>query len=139
MIARLTPSLVLSVLLVSGSAGAEPPGWDQGRSVYERRIRPAEAPEKVDWDARVAALLREEPGDVIVTGTPTGAGVRFDPPKWLKAGDVVVLEVPGIVSQETAARLASFGTRAFYPAKAVVLEGGTTVRVLRYQPEKVKQ
>lgn len=30
-----------------------------------------------------------KPGDVIVTGTPTGAGVRFDPPRWLKPGDVV--------------------------------------------------
>jgi 2-keto-4-pentenoate hydratase/2-oxohepta-3-ene-1,7-dioic acid hydratase in catechol pathway len=29
------------------------------------------------------------PGDVIVTGTPTGAGARFDPPRYLKPGDVV--------------------------------------------------
>ncbi|MWB79137.1 2-hydroxyhepta-2,4-diene-1,7-dioate isomerase [Pseudooceanicola sp. 216_PA32_1] len=36
------------------------------------------------------------PGDIIVTGTPTGAGVRFDPPIWLKPGDVVEVEVPGI-------------------------------------------
>jgi 2-keto-4-pentenoate hydratase/2-oxohepta-3-ene-1,7-dioic acid hydratase in catechol pathway len=37
-----------------------------------------------------------KPGDMIVTGTPTGAGVRFDPPRWLKPGDVVEVEVPGI-------------------------------------------
>ena len=37
-----------------------------------------------------------KPGDLIVTGTPTGAGARFDPPRWLKAGDVVEVEVPGI-------------------------------------------
>jgi 2-keto-4-pentenoate hydratase/2-oxohepta-3-ene-1,7-dioic acid hydratase in catechol pathway len=36
------------------------------------------------------------PGDVIATGTPIGAGVRFDPPKFLKAGDVVEVEVGGI-------------------------------------------
>ncbi|MBL3704674.1 DUF2437 domain-containing protein [Sulfitobacter sp. BDSS02] len=36
------------------------------------------------------------PGDIIVTGTPTGAGARFDPPVWLKPGDVVEVEVPGI-------------------------------------------
>lgn len=36
------------------------------------------------------------PGDIIVTGTPTGAGVRFDPPKWLKPGDVVEVEGSGI-------------------------------------------
>lgn len=36
------------------------------------------------------------PGDVIVTGTPTGAGARFDPPIWLKPGDVVEVEAEGI-------------------------------------------
>jgi 5-carboxymethyl-2-hydroxymuconate isomerase len=35
-------------------------------------------------------------GDLILTGTPTGAGARFDPPRWLKAGDVVEIEVPEI-------------------------------------------
>jgi 2-keto-4-pentenoate hydratase/2-oxohepta-3-ene-1,7-dioic acid hydratase in catechol pathway len=36
------------------------------------------------------------PGDVIVTGTPTGAGARFDPPIWLRPGDVVEVEADGI-------------------------------------------
>src|ERR1700738_4862478 len=36
------------------------------------------------------------PGDVIVTGTPTGAGARFDPPRYLKPGDVVEIEADGI-------------------------------------------
>lgn len=35
-------------------------------------------------------------GDIISTGTPTGAGARFDPPKWLKAGDSVEVEVEGV-------------------------------------------
>ena len=34
-----------------------------------------------------------DPGDVIFTGTPTGAGARFDPPRWLKPGDVVEVTV----------------------------------------------
>lgn len=33
-----------------------------------------------------------KPGDMIVTGTPTGAGARFDPPRWLEPGDVVEVE-----------------------------------------------
>ncbi len=37
-----------------------------------------------------------KPGDIIATGTPNGAGARFDPPKFLKDGDVVEVEVPGI-------------------------------------------
>lgn len=34
-----------------------------------------------------------ETGDVILTGTPTGAGARFDPPRYLRPGDVVEVEV----------------------------------------------
>jgi 5-carboxymethyl-2-hydroxymuconate isomerase len=37
-----------------------------------------------------------QPGDVISTGSPSGAGIRFDPPKFLKPGDVVEVEVSGV-------------------------------------------
>ena len=37
-----------------------------------------------------------EPGDIVVTGTPTGAGARFDPPRYLVAGDTVEVEVSRI-------------------------------------------
>ncbi|MEJ8572630.1 fumarylacetoacetate hydrolase family protein [Microbaculum marinum] len=37
-----------------------------------------------------------KPGDMILTGTPTGAGARFDPPRWLVPGDVVEVTVPEI-------------------------------------------
>jgi 2-keto-4-pentenoate hydratase/2-oxohepta-3-ene-1,7-dioic acid hydratase in catechol pathway len=36
------------------------------------------------------------PGDVIATGTPAGVGMGFSPPKWLRAGDVVRIEIDGI-------------------------------------------
>jgi 2-keto-4-pentenoate hydratase/2-oxohepta-3-ene-1,7-dioic acid hydratase in catechol pathway len=36
------------------------------------------------------------PGDIIATGTPIGAGIRFDPPRFLKAGDRVEVEVCGV-------------------------------------------
>jgi len=36
------------------------------------------------------------PGDMIATGTPTGAGARFDPPIWLKAGDIIEVTVEGV-------------------------------------------
>jgi 2-keto-4-pentenoate hydratase/2-oxohepta-3-ene-1,7-dioic acid hydratase in catechol pathway len=35
-------------------------------------------------------------GDIIITGTPTGAGARFTPPKFLKAGDVIEIEAEGL-------------------------------------------
>src|ERR1700727_644574 len=36
------------------------------------------------------------PGDVIVTGTPTGAGARFDPPRYLKPGDIIEVEAENV-------------------------------------------
>jgi 2-keto-4-pentenoate hydratase/2-oxohepta-3-ene-1,7-dioic acid hydratase in catechol pathway len=49
-----------------------------------------------DLLAYVTIFTTLKPGDVIVTGTPTGAGARFDPPRWLNAGDVVEIAVPEI-------------------------------------------
>ena len=40
------------------------------------------------------------PGDIIATGTPVGVGIGFDPPKYLKAGDVVRIEIDGIGTLE---------------------------------------
>lgn len=44
----------------------------------------------------ISTFMTLKPGDIIVTGTPTGAGARFDPPKYLKPGDVIEVEVEGI-------------------------------------------
>ncbi len=44
----------------------------------------------------LSTFYRLKPGDVIATGTPNGAGARFDPPKYLTDGDLVEVEVPGI-------------------------------------------
>ena len=42
----------------------------------------------------LSSFMRLTPGDLIATGTPTGAGARFDPPKYLRGGDVVEVQVP---------------------------------------------
>ena len=49
-----------------------------------------------DLLAYVTIFMALKAGDLIVTGTPTGAGARFDPPRWLKAGDCVEVAVPEI-------------------------------------------
>ena len=36
------------------------------------------------------------PGDVIATGTPAGVGMGMQPPRYLKAGDVVRIEIDGL-------------------------------------------
>ena len=42
--------------------------------------------------AYLSTFATLKPGDMIATGTPTGAGARFDPPRWLKPGDLVEVE-----------------------------------------------
>jgi len=44
----------------------------------------------------LSIFTRLKPGDVIFTGTPTGAGARFNPPKYLVAGDVIKIISPQI-------------------------------------------
>lgn len=46
--------------------------------------------------AHLSQAFTLEPGDVIFTGTPAGVGAGFDPPKWLKAGDRVRVEIDGL-------------------------------------------
>jgi 2-keto-4-pentenoate hydratase/2-oxohepta-3-ene-1,7-dioic acid hydratase in catechol pathway len=46
--------------------------------------------------AYLSTFATLKPGDMIATGTPTGAGARFTPPRWLKPDDVVEVESTGI-------------------------------------------
>ena len=46
--------------------------------------------------AYISTWTELKPGDVIATGTPIGAGVRFKPPRYLVPGDVVEVEVSGV-------------------------------------------
>ena len=41
-----------------------------------------------------------EPGDVVFTGTPSGVGFARQPREWLKAGDVVRVQIAGIGTLE---------------------------------------
>lgn len=63
--------------------------------------------------AHLTAAFTLEPGDVIFTGTPAGVGAGFDPPRWLRPGDRVRVEISGlghveneiITEPETTARI----------------------------------
>jgi 2-keto-4-pentenoate hydratase/2-oxohepta-3-ene-1,7-dioic acid hydratase in catechol pathway len=41
----------------------------------------------------ISAGITLLPGDIIATGTPSGVGIGFDPPKYLRAGDRVKVEI----------------------------------------------
>jgi 2-keto-4-pentenoate hydratase/2-oxohepta-3-ene-1,7-dioic acid hydratase in catechol pathway len=44
----------------------------------------------------ISAGITLYPGDLIATGTPAGVGIGYKPPKYLKSGDVVKIEIGGI-------------------------------------------
>jgi 2-keto-4-pentenoate hydratase/2-oxohepta-3-ene-1,7-dioic acid hydratase in catechol pathway len=46
--------------------------------------------------AYISTFTTLVPGDIIVTGTPTGAGARLDPPQYLKPGDRIDVSAEGI-------------------------------------------
>ncbi len=48
----------------------------------------------------LSQFMTLEPGDLISTGTPPGVGLGMKPPKFLKAGDVVELEIDGLGRQK---------------------------------------
>lgn len=50
-------------------------------------------PQLVSYLSRFMTLL---PGDIISTGTPAGVGLGFNPPVYLKPGDVVELGIDGL-------------------------------------------
>jgi acylpyruvate hydrolase len=55
---------------------------------------------------QIVDFLREtitlEPGDLILTGTPSGVGMYFDPPRFLGSGDVVRIEIEALGTIEHA-------------------------------------
>lgn len=50
-------------------------------------------PELIAYITRFTTL---RPGDVIATGTPEGVGMSHRPPLWLRPGDLLEVEIPGI-------------------------------------------
>ena len=46
--------------------------------------------------AYLSSVFTLEPGDIISTGTPAGVGFSHKPPRWLKAGDEVIVRVEGL-------------------------------------------
>lgn len=60
-----------------------------------------------DWVYSLGQMIEElttaftlEPGDILATGTPCGVGAAFSPPKYLKVGDTVRMEISGLGTLE---------------------------------------
>ncbi|RED13348.1 fumarylacetoacetate hydrolase family protein [Parasphingopyxis lamellibrachiae] len=48
--------------------------------------------------ATISAYITLVPGDIIATGTPEGVGIGFDPPRYLRPGDIVTVSIEPIGS-----------------------------------------
>jgi 2-keto-4-pentenoate hydratase/2-oxohepta-3-ene-1,7-dioic acid hydratase in catechol pathway len=70
-------------------------GWVNGELRQEGHTRDLifDIPSLIETCSRGITL---KPGDVIATGTPAGVGMGMKPPRYLKAGDVVRVEIDGI-------------------------------------------
>lgn len=89
------PTLVTADELPSGLEGLTLTTRLNGEVVQQASLDDLVFP-VADLIAIISEAITLEPGDVIVTGTPAGVGLARKPPLWMKADDVVEVEVVGI-------------------------------------------
>jgi 2-keto-4-pentenoate hydratase/2-oxohepta-3-ene-1,7-dioic acid hydratase in catechol pathway len=83
------------------------PGELQLRTWVNGELRQDSSTNDLIFDvSAIVAFLSEahtlEPGDLILTGTPSGVGVYLDPPQYLASGDLVRIEIEGLGAIEHA-------------------------------------
>jgi 2-keto-4-pentenoate hydratase/2-oxohepta-3-ene-1,7-dioic acid hydratase in catechol pathway len=89
------PDFVTADELPPGCEGLRMQGRFNGETVQDTTLS------DLIFDVRklvslISAAMTLEPGDVISTGTPSGVGLSFKPPKFLKPGDVFEIEIEKI-------------------------------------------
>ena len=62
-------------------------------SCARTRARATSSSRSAELVAFIGETCTLEPGDLILTGTPSGVGMALDPPRWLASGDVVRIEI----------------------------------------------
>ena len=89
------PDFVTPDELPPGCAGLRMQGRFNGEVVQDTTLSDLifDVPNLVSL---ISAAMTLEPGDVISTGTPSGVGLSFTPPKFLKPGDVFEIEIEKI-------------------------------------------
>jgi 2-keto-4-pentenoate hydratase/2-oxohepta-3-ene-1,7-dioic acid hydratase in catechol pathway len=96
----LDASCPLGPMLVHASAIQDPHQLDICCEVNGLRVQQASTAQMIhripSLIAQLSAGLRLLPGDVILTGTPSGVGAARQPPLWLQPGDEVICGVAGI-------------------------------------------
>ena len=84
----------------AAGGGVDPQNFPLKLRVNGKTMQDANTGQMIFPVAALVSILSSfttlEPGDIIVTGTPAGVGNSRKPPVYLKKGDVVEAEIPGI-------------------------------------------
>ncbi len=84
--------------LVTADEVGDPQQLDVRTRIGDDVLQSSNTREMIFPVARLISFISEfvtlEPGDVIATGTPSGVGGAQDPPRWLRAGETVRVEIP---------------------------------------------
>ncbi|HVW87339.1 MAG TPA: fumarylacetoacetate hydrolase family protein, partial [Bryobacteraceae bacterium] len=86
--------------LVSADEIADPHNLDISLTVNGETLQKSNTRELIfkipDLIVFLSSIMTLEAGDIVSTGTPSGVGFSYNPPKWLKPGDEVVVSVEGL-------------------------------------------
>lgn len=86
--------------IVTADEIADPHGLDISLEIGGEVLQHSNTRELIfripDLVAYLSSVVTLEPGDVVSTGTPSGVGFARKPPRWLKAGEEVVVKIAGI-------------------------------------------
>ena len=90
----------LGPFLATSDEIADPENLGMWLKVNGERVQDGNSNKLIFGIAHLVSYLSQfmtlEPGDIISTGTPPGVGMGFDPPRFLKSGDVVELGIDGL-------------------------------------------
>jgi 2-keto-4-pentenoate hydratase/2-oxohepta-3-ene-1,7-dioic acid hydratase in catechol pathway len=81
--------------LPAGAAGLNIQTRLNGQTVQSNNTRNMMFP-VIDTLVDISQGMTLEPGDLIITGTPSGVGHARKPPLWMKAGDVCEIDIEGV-------------------------------------------
>jgi len=86
--------------LVTSDEIADPHNLDISLTINGERLQHSNTRELIfripELIAFLSSVFTLEPGDIISTGTPSGVGFSYTPPRWLRPGDEVVVNVEGL-------------------------------------------
>lgn len=94
--------------LVTPDDAGDPQGLDLSLDLNGKNVQTGNTSTMIFTVAQIIAHLSElmslQPGDVIATGTPPGVGMGMKPPRFLKEGDVMELQIDGLGKQRQEVR-----------------------------------